>query len=694
MRQLVRLAERGTQTGESSPYPDSNPRRGGSCHEKSADGGSGLMGDGFCSTLKKMDAFAPAMPMEKPRSSKLPLYASGAAVIAVLWLILPGASLYYDVSPKAVALLVGLAALVLSYRDVRTDASRMLDSRAGRVAAGVLLCQFALMTLATVFSTSPALSLAGSNWRRMGWVTEGALLVFCFLLACLRTARPEAPLLYLRVLTFAGTPVAGYAILQFLHIDPFLDPVTYTNSWLHLIRPPATMGHPLNLANVLVPMLVAAAALVRLGSRPVERWCAFGTALLLFAAILLTDSRSALLALLGAAAVVALRPGSGRGFRLRVAALGAVLLLLAGFAAVSFGPRPLRMMYERWRTDPAGGIRLPMWRDSLRMAVEPRLFGTGPETFPVVFPAYWSHDLAVRYPNHYHESPHNIFLDIWLSRGALAGLAFMAMIGLAFARSWRAADSTALYLPPLLAAVVVAHLFSVFTIPDALIFYLILGLALGSPHHPNAVTAEVPTVAAWAAAGIGVFAVIGVVFAVQLLVAEHFLAATSSDLARRQTATALDHYAQVQTWQPPGACFDLWFARNVLARDEPDTNPAVTINAEAAVLNAARRAAQCSEQRHNALLLLATVYARRAYDQATEQALRRAIEQAPLWHEPHFHLSQLLLRLDRKEEARQEALRADDLSGGDARIRSYLIELMAPTEELRLPRFPALPVRP
>lgn len=621
------------------------------------------------------------------------MYASGAAVVAVLWLILPGATLYYDVSPKAVALLAGLAALTICYRDLRADAGRLLASRPGRLAAGLLLCQVALLTLATAFSTSPALSLAGSNWRRMGWITEAALLVFGFLVACLRTAHPEAPLVYLRILAFAGVPVAGYAILQFLHVDPFLDPASYAVQGMHMLRPPSTMGHSLYLANVLVPMLVAAVALVRFGSRTLERRCAGGAALLLLAAIVLTDSRSPFLGLVAALAAAAFQPGPRRGFRLAMAAVAALVLPLAVLAAFSAGPRPLRMMYERWRIDPAGGTRLPVWRDSLRMAAEPRVLGTGPETFPVVFPAYWSMDLAVRYPNHYHESPHNVFLDVWLSRGAPACLVFMATIGFAFIRAWRATDSTAFFVPALLAAVVVAHLFSVFTIPDALVFYLILGLALGSPAPPDPLPRHA-LAAAWGAAGIRALAAYGVVFAAQLLVSERFLAASHSDFAGRHTAAALDHYAQAQTWQPAGACFDLWFARTALAQEAPDSDPKLKLDEEAAVLTAARRAAWCSEQRHNALLLLATVYARQGYDGATEDALRRAVAQAPMWYVPHFHLSQLLLRLGRKEEAVREAVRADDLSGGqDPRTHAYMLDLLASMEDSGLPGFPGIPAR-
>jgi tetratricopeptide (TPR) repeat protein len=345
-------------------------------------------------------------------------------------------------------------------------------------------------------------------------------------------------------------------------------------------------------------------------------------------------------------------------------------------------------MYERWRADPAGGTRLPVWRDSLPMAAAPRPFGTGPETFPVAFPAYWSNDLAVRYPNHYHESPHNIFLDLWLSRGAPACLAFVGLLALAFARVWRATSSSS-FLLPALAAAVAAHLFSVFTIPDALIFSLLLGLSLGGP-PPSVPAPERPGLAAWATRGIRAFAVWGVVFAIQLAASDWFLAATRSDFVHHRPQAVLGHFALARTWQPAGACFDLWFARNALEREQADSEPTVDV----AALNAATRAASCSEQRHNALLLLSTVHARRGNDQAAEEALRRAIAQAPMWFEPHFHLSQLLQRLGRRDEALREAVRADDLSGGrDPRAHLNLLQQVAPGNDLSSPVLPDFPTQ-
>ena len=78
--------------------------------------------------------------------------------------------------------------------------------------------------------------------------------------------------------------------------------------------------------------------------------------------------------------------------------------------------------------DRMGGARLLLWRDSLRMAESRWAFGYGPETFSLEFPRHESIELARAYPDFYHESPHNIFLDALDSEGVVGLAALAAMV--------------------------------------------------------------------------------------------------------------------------------------------------------------------------------------------------------------------------------------------------------------------------
>src|SRR6476660_8922840 len=102
-----------------------------------------------------------------------------SAMLALLPLILaPHVLLYWDITPKIVVLLVGVAiALPLAWREDRAH------SPALRIFEWLLVAQAVSLGLSTAFSTDPALSLGGSAWRRFGLITQAALLLFTWLVA-------------------------------------------------------------------------------------------------------------------------------------------------------------------------------------------------------------------------------------------------------------------------------------------------------------------------------------------------------------------------------------------------------------------------------------------------------------------------------------------------------------------------------
>jgi hypothetical protein len=117
-------------------------------------------------------------------------------------------------------------------------------------------------------------------------------------------------------------------------------------------------------------------------------------------------------------------------------------------------------------------------------------------------------------------------------------------------------------------------------------------------------------------------------------------------------------------WQPAGGCFDLWFALKLLRVPIEGMDAGSAAEVEAMLFESAGRATRCSEQQHNALVLLATLYGRRGYHEATERTLRESIGKAPLWYQPHLLLSRHLLGVSRLSEALEEASRASHLTGG------------------------------
>ena len=133
--------------------------------------------------------------------------------------------------------------------------------------------------------------------------------------------------------------------------------------------------------------------------------------------------------------------------------------------------------------DTAGGARPLLWRDSLRMAAAKPLTGFGLDTFSAEFPHYQSEQLARAYPDFYHESPHNIFLDALTAEGVPGLLLLLAVASAGIAGGLRAGPRNSLLgvasLPALVASLV-AHQFVVFIAPTAFYFYLGAGMLAGA----------------------------------------------------------------------------------------------------------------------------------------------------------------------------------------------------------------------
>ena len=200
-----------------------------------------------------------------------------------------------------------------------------------------------------------------------------------------------------------------------------------------IVRPPGTLGHADYFAAWLVVVLFFAVALDRIENDWRYRAGALTAAGLAAIAIILSGTRAAMLgACVGGVALLLARR---ERIRMRGVAIG--LVFAASLAVFFFSPAGLKLRARlHWSIeDPRGGARLLLWRDSLQMSAHRPLVGFGPETFATEFPRFESIQLASVYPDFYHESPHNMFLDTLAAQGMLGLLAF---IGLCALGAWSA----------------------------------------------------------------------------------------------------------------------------------------------------------------------------------------------------------------------------------------------------------------
>ena len=589
-----------------------------------------------------------------------------ATVAAAPLILLPGVLFYFDVTPKAGVVLAGTAlALLLAKPGWSAN-----GSRAGRWLFAVLCAQAMSLAISTVLSPDRAFSLTGSNWRRFGLVTQLALLVFTWLMASSVAAAPAVRVRWLlRAIAAAGSLAAAYGVAQYFSWDPLLPAQAYhvgEGIWA-IVRPPGTLGHAAYFATFLLHSVFAGTALA-IDERG-RSWKLVGVAACTLgpAAIVLSGTRAAVLGLVvgGIVLLCWLRPRiSRRATTVTLAAAGALFLFYIMPAGQKLRSR------VRWSAeDRLGGARLLLWRDSLRMSGSQWAAGTGLEMFSCRFPLFQSVELSAAYPDFYHESPHNIFLDALAAQGVPGVLTLLLTAGLGFAAALQARASEPRLSGALaagMAASLVSQQFSVFTLATALLFYTTVATMVGltrSPWLAARGAAAVWRMILWRAAQ---FAAAGLlaVFTFHLLEADRALEAVRNRLDRGDLAGAVKEHARVLRWHPPGMNAELWYSRSLMRLAQKSSNLPVRLAAWEQALQAAQRATASPEERQNAFYSLAALYAARNDSAGTERSLRSALACSPNWYKPHWLLAEVLRLNGRLAEARDEAARAVQLNGG------------------------------
>jgi len=464
---------------------------------------------------------------------------------------------------------------------------------------------------------------------------------------------PEQIPALLRALAISGTLAALYGIGQFFGFDPLQPAAAYRAGegiW-SIVRPPGTLGHADYFGVYLLFVAFSAAALWAIEKQP--RWkaaCAVSCI-----ALALSGTRAALLGLAAGALFVAIRLRP----RLRFIHAATAAALCVAFVAFYISPMgtPVRARV-RWASDDArGGARLLLWRDSLRMAAARPLLGYGPETFALEFPRFQSVELARAYPDFYHESPHNMFLDALTAQGApgLLTLALFPVLGIAAALRARAN-----WLAGGLLAVLVAQQFACFVLPNALLFGIFVAIltALAPVSDAKPARFGVPRAVFWAAA------IPMLWLAARLFASDVFLERFKASCDGRDVAAASRNYARSRAWAPGGSSSDLYYSRRMFALAADASNTLDKLAALQQAITGAMWATRTSEDRQNAWYNAAVLSGRGNDAAAAERSLRSAIAAAPNWFKPHWTLARILQAEGRQKEALAEAARAVDLDGG------------------------------
>jgi O-antigen ligase len=596
-----------------------------------------------------------------------------ALVIALIPLaIAPGLLFYYDVTPKIAVLLLGTAAACIWWAATDAASGFTRSSRAARWFTIGMLAMGASVALSTVFSVNRPLSVGGSNWRRFGLITQLAALAFAWMAAACCAGRVDRVRMMLRAIAVAGLLTSLYGSAQYFGWDPLLSAELYHagEGPFTIVRPPSTLGHADYFGGWLVCAVFGSAALAWSDKAPLWRWLAWAAVAAACAAVILSGTRGALLGVVAGAMLLAWWRGVRLTRRLGLAA-GAIVAAAALFYVSPAGAR-LRARVHWVLQEPAGGARLWIWRDTLRMAALRAPAGYGPETFIGTFALHQSSTLAAAYPDFYSESPHNIFLDVLAGQGLPGLLISAGLWALGFLAAWQVRRTyppgTRREIAGALAAALLGMLtagqFVSFTLPTALPFYLAIALlvALTAPARKGQAAEGAGLL--WKMAVAIPFAAVLALFAARLLVSGWALERARHDLDEKRVGDAVAQYDRYEDWRWPGGSADLGYSRRLLKVAEESSDPAIRLRAVYQARLAAERATRTVEDPFNAWCNLAAFYARQNDFARTEHALRSAVACAPNWFKPHWMLAKLLVAAGRPKEAAEEAALAVKLDGG------------------------------
>jgi hypothetical protein len=415
----------------------------------------------------------------------------------------------------------------------------------------------------------------------------------------------------------------------------------------------------------------AGAGLIVTGERRLDRLLGWSAAALGAVAVVFGGSRAALLGLAVGAVVFALMQRKRITWRPLLLAAAA----LAAFAIFYVTPPGERLRARtRWFVeDPAGGGRLMLWRGALEMGAAKPLAGWGPETFTGSFTQYQPVELSAAYPDFYHESAHNIFLDTLATQGVASMLVLMVLCYAGVRAALRSPDRRlAAAILAALTAVITGLQFSAFIVPTALCLYFWIAFAVAAgveqPLPEGSAVADAVArkrglvrTARWVLAAP---AVVWVMFAGSLAVWDARLMNVERAARTGDPEAAARAWAGAKNCEPYGVSADLWYSRRMFAVSQNSPYVVARASALQEATRAGIEASTTSEDRHNAWYHLATLYAQAGRQGETEAALRHAISETPRWFKPRWVIARLLLLTGRREEAAQEAAAAVRLSGG------------------------------
>lgn len=322
--------------------------------------------------------------------------------ISVIALIFnPFGSNIFELPKNVLLSLIIFASLTFAaLRFLTQKQSKFFISRPILIFGGMWLMS---LIISTVFSIAPNLSFFGSYDRIQGLFSHLLYLSSFIIFLQLFLAKQNRKFFIISTV-IVGSLVSIHAILQHFGIAVFFNGAMQE----FLGRSFATFGHPNFLGQFLILPLWLALYLAK--EKPSHRIPAIIASLLIFTALLFTENRASILGVIfGAALLFSL----DNRLSLRLKTLLLTLLPLTFFAFIFLVAPSLRSLSTRFF----------LWEGSLQIFPDHPLFGSGLESFKLVFQkAATSEFLNLEQLYSIADRAHNEYLDILINQG-IFGLA-------------------------------------------------------------------------------------------------------------------------------------------------------------------------------------------------------------------------------------------------------------------------------
>jgi O-antigen ligase len=417
-------------------------------------------------------------PVAKPSQPRLTntVMLAGACIV-----LLFGPLAFGGVEPWAIFVLEAASTLLVAVWAYRQWMSHELNV-SDHVLYRPMLAFFALVLVQWVTGTT---AYRLETYKHLLLYAAYGMLVFVVTQTLRRSSQFE---LMAKLFTAYGGILAAFAILQGMAPNGKLYWIFGLQQGGALYGPYVNRNHYAGLMEMLTPFpLVLAATSMTNGNRKIV---VAGIAALMAASIFLSGSRGGMLAFVVQVLVlgVFLLRKREAGWQQPIM-LGGFLALVIVFLVWIGGnelTKRLISIHSDAREEIAGGVRLSIDRDCLRMFMKRPLIGWGLGTFPVVYPEFRSF-----YTTFFVNEAHNDYLQLLVETG-LAGFSiavwFMVLV---FRRAasklanWTENATGALTVAALLGCVgILVHSFLDFNLQipaNAALFYVLCGLAASAP---------------------------------------------------------------------------------------------------------------------------------------------------------------------------------------------------------------------